>query len=198
MPKIAAPTIAENREQRREALLKAAADLLLRRGTFTVAEVANEVGLSRTAVYEYYGSAPELIADVLVDELAAWSRTLAADTDPTSDPLHRIQAWIRGVLDYVVQGRHALLRSAGEIDLPLELRGPVQDMHRDVIAPLVDALTSAGVEDPAREARYVWGVVDAAIHRIESGECDPAEEVPAVTAFVDRALIPLLARKTSP
>ena len=114
MPKIAAATVAENREQRRDALLLAAATLMQRGGGFTVAEVAREVGLSRSAVYEYYSSAAELIADVLIDELAAWSDSLATATGST--PRERVHAWIHGVLDYVVDGRHALLRSAG---LPL-------------------------------------------------------------------------------
>ena len=77
MPKIAAATVAENRELRRDALLAAAATLMQRGGSFTVAEVAKEVGLSRSAVYEYYRSAAELIADVLVDEMSAWSDVLA-------------------------------------------------------------------------------------------------------------------------
>ena len=72
MPKISAPTIAEHREARRDALLAAAAQLMLSGTPFTVAQVASEVGLSRSAVYEYYASAADLIADVLVDEMALW------------------------------------------------------------------------------------------------------------------------------
>jgi AcrR family transcriptional regulator len=109
VPRIAAATVAENRELRREALLHAAATLMQRGGGFTVAEVAREVGLSRSAVYEYYSSAAELIADVLVDELAAWSTALAESAPQHSTPDARVRAWIHGVLDYVADGRHALL-----------------------------------------------------------------------------------------
>ena len=188
MPKIAAATVAENRELRREALLSAAATLMQRSGTFTVAEVAREVGLSRSAVYEYYSSAAELIADVLVDELSAWSTALGAAAAPGATPRERIHAWIECVLAYVVDGRHALLRAAGSIDLPAERRVEVQALHHDLIAPLLDALVAAGSAAPARDARYVWGVVEVAISRIENGEVSAADEGIALTTFVDAAL----------
>ena len=85
MPKISAPTVAEHREQRRLALHQAATDLILRDGAFTVAEVAAHVGLSRSAVYEYYSCAADLIADVLVDELADWADVLSTATRDVTD-----------------------------------------------------------------------------------------------------------------
>ena len=188
MPKIAAATVAENREQRKEALLAAAAALIQRGGGFTVAEVAKEVGLSRTAVYEYYSSAAELIADVLIDELTAWSTSLADSTDVAASVTDRTHAWITGVLSYAVDGRHALLRSVGTVELPESRRDEVQALHQAVIAPLVDTLVTAGSTDPVRDARFVWGVVDVAINRIESGECEPQQEISAVITFVDGAL----------
>jgi AcrR family transcriptional regulator len=188
MPKIAAATIAENREQRRAALLQAAAMLLQRGGSFTMAEVAGEVGLSRTAVYEYYSSAPELVADVLVEEMTAWSEALAQHAILGTGPDQQVHGWITGVLDYVIAGRHALLRSAGDIELPEGRRSELHAMHQAVIAPLVAALTEAGATDPLREARFVWGAVEAAITRIEAHECDPTIETGALIAFVDGAL----------
>jgi AcrR family transcriptional regulator len=188
VPKIAAATVAENREQRKESLLAAAATLIQRGGGFTVAEVAKEVGLSRTAVYEYYSSAAELIADVLIDELTAWSISLAEQTDVAASVTDRTHAWIIGVLSYAVDGRHALLRSAGAVELPESRRDEVQALHQAVIAPLVDTLSAAGSPEPVRDARFVWGVVDVAINRIESGECEPQQEIDAVIAFVDGAL----------
>ena len=70
MPRIDAPTLAEHREQRRDALLEAATTVMRESGTVTMSAVAERTGLSRTAVYEYYRSSADLIADVLVDELA--------------------------------------------------------------------------------------------------------------------------------
>ena len=189
VPKIAAPTVAENRELRRDALLAAAATLIQRgSGTFTVAEVAHEVGLSRSAVYEYYSSAAELIADVLVDELSAWSASLEVSTNEASDAGQRVHAWIHGILAYVADGRHALLRSAAAIELPPTRRAEVHELHQALIAPLVDALIATGSTDPVRQARYVWGVVEVAIARIEGGEASAADESIPLIAFVDAAL----------
>jgi AcrR family transcriptional regulator len=139
-------------------------------------------------VYEYYSSAAELIADVLVDEFAAWSTALAESAPQHSTPDERVRAWIRGVVDYVADGRHALLRAAGSIELPPERRIEVQDLHQSLIAPLVAALDDAGIPDPDRQARYVWGVVEVGISRIETGEAAPGDEAAALVAFVDGAL----------
>jgi AcrR family transcriptional regulator len=194
VPKIAAATVAENRELRRDALLAAAATLMQRSGTFTVAEVAREVGLSRSAVYEYYSSASELIADVLVDEFTGWCTALSSASSQADSPIDRVHAWIHGVLAYVVDGRHALLRAAGSIELPEDRRAELHSLHQDLIAPLVSALQDAGSTDAVRQARYVWGVVEVAISRIEGEESTPDEEAAALLAFVDGALRATMAR----
>lgn len=184
MPKISAPTVALNREQRRAALLEAAATLILREGTFTVAEVASEVGLSRSAVYEYYSSAADLIADVMVDELADWSADLQAAVDAQDDPASRIRAWVTAVLEYVRDGRHALVRAAGTVELPPTRRAQVQAQHRDLITPLSDAVTDLGLEDPSGVSMLIWGAVDAAITRIESGMTTAERETDLVLDFI--------------
>jgi hypothetical protein len=45
-----------------------------------------------------------------------------------------------------------------------------------------------GSTDPERQARYVWGVVEVAIARIENGETTPDDESAALISFVDAAL----------
>ena len=50
----------------------------------------------------------------------------------------------------------------------------------------------AGSDDCVQQARYVWGVVDVAISRIESGDADPAAETAAVLAFIEGALAHVL------
>lgn len=191
MPKISAPTVAEHREQRRTALLEAAATLILREGNFTVAEVATEVGLSRSAVYEYYRSAADLIADVLVDELGAWSTALVEATTDVEDPMDRIRAWVREVLTYVADGRHALVRAAGAIELPPTRRAQVQAQHRDLIRPLSTAIADLGLADPTSAATYVWGAVDSAITRIEAGTAAAEREVDLVLEFIQGGLLAL-------
>ena len=182
MPRIDAPTLAEHREQRRDALLEAATTVMRESGTVTMSAVAERTGLSRTAVYEYYRSSADLIADVLVDELAAWIDHLAEAIDGITDPRERLVTWIRAALAYVEDGRHALVRAAGDATLPPVRRAQVQTLHRDLAAPVYVALREIGVTDAQRLASYVWGVVEAATRHIESGRAAD-DEVDAAIAF---------------
>lgn len=188
MPRIHASTVAENREQRQAALLEAAAALILREGTFTVAEVAAEVGLSRSAVYEYYGSAADLIADVLLDELTTWRASLEEALEGVDDPVEQIRCWVRSVLAYVGEGRHALVRSAGTIDLPEMRRAEVKAQHRALIEPLTAAIAAQGVPDPAAISMLTWGAVDASITRVEAGLASAEDESARSLAFIEGAL----------
>lgn len=183
--------MALNREQRRAALLEAAASLILREGTFTVAEVASEVGLSRSAVYEYYSSAADLIADVLVDELAEWSADLQAAVEAEDDAASRIRAWVTAVLAYVRDGRHALVRAAGTVDLPPTRRAQVQAQHRDLITPLTVAVGDLGIPDPSAVSMFIWGAVDAAITRIEAGTTTAERETELVLDFIHGGVVRL-------
>jgi AcrR family transcriptional regulator len=182
MPKIVAPTLAEHREQRRDALLEAAASTLRESGTVTMATVAQRTGLSRSAVYEYYRSAADLIADVVVDELTLWIDHLAAAVDGIADPRERLAAWIRESLAYVADGRHALVRAAGDASLPPVRRAQVQSLHRELASPVYVALRELGITDAERIASYVWGVVESATRHIESGRAAD-DEVDAAIAF---------------
>ena len=182
MPRIDAPTLAEHREQRRDALLEAATTVMRESGTVTMSAVAERTGLSRTAVYEYYRSSADLIADVLVDELAAWIDHLAEAIDGIADPRERLVTWIRAALAYVEDGRNALVRAAGDATLPPVRRAQVQTLHRDLAAPVYVALREIGVTDAERIASYVWGVVEAATRHIESGRAAD-DEVDAAIAF---------------
>jgi AcrR family transcriptional regulator len=195
MPKISAATVVEHREQRRTQLLDAAAMLIVRDDTFTMAQVAAEVGLSRSAVYEYYSSAADLIADVLVDELAEWASSLERVTSTVNDPVEQVRAWTTAVLNYAAAGRHALVRAAGAVDLPPSRRVEVQTMHRSLIAPLFAAVAAMGDVDPGQLARYVWGVVDVSIARIEAGECDTDDEIATVLEFVEGGLVRSIAAR---
>ena len=184
VPKISAPSIAEHREARRDALLVAATQLMLSGTPFTVAQVASEVGLSRSAVYEYYAIAADLIADVLVDEMALWVDEISPMVEAESEPLARIETWVRGVLGYVKDGRHVLVKSAGSVELPEARRVQVTSMHRELVAPLVQALTELEVPDIRQYSAFCWGVLDSAIMRVESQGCDAVAEGDAVMVFI--------------
>jgi AcrR family transcriptional regulator len=182
MPKIIASSLAEHRDLRRAALVDAAAELAREGGgaAITMAAVAERAGLSRTAVYEYFRSSADLVADLVLDELAIWAHELATAVDSAaeqtgSDPdadAHadaQVEAWIRAALDYVADGRHALARAVSDVTLPADRRGEVGAMHRLLVDPLVAPLRSTHGEDAERIAMFINGLADAATRRIERG-----------------------------
>jgi hypothetical protein len=57
----------------------------------------------------------------------------------------------------------------------------VQALHRELAAPVHEALTAIGIADADRITTYVWGVVEGATRRIESGRPADVEIEAAVT-----------------
>ncbi|MFY9332097.1 MAG: TetR/AcrR family transcriptional regulator [Candidatus Nanopelagicales bacterium] len=190
MPAIDAPTVAEHRERRRDTLVHITAEIMIESGcrAVTMASVAKRAGLSRTAVYEYYNSAGDIVADVIVDEMHAWCDYLDDATRTIEDPQARIEAWIRSALGYVSDGRHAIVRAAADATLPPVRQAQVHALHRQLAQPLTVALTELNVAAPERTTAFIWSLVDAATRRIEGGRAR-VDEVDAVTAFVLAGII---------
>ena len=61
-------------------------------------------------------------------------------------------------------------------------------MHRELVAPLVQALTELGVVDVRQYSAFCWGVLDCAITRVESQGFDSISEGDAVMAFIKTGL----------
>lgn len=195
MPRIIAPTLAEHRDLRRTALVTAAAELARDGGgqAITMAAVAERAGLSRSAVYEYFRSSADLVADLVLDELAIWAHELATAVEATDAAEAGVEAWVRAALGYVADGRHALAKAVSDVTLPDDRRGEVGAMHQLLVEPLVRALRPSHGDDAERAALFVNGLVDAATRRIERG-VDPQAEVGAVVAFA-RAGLPAIAAR---
>jgi len=184
MPRLIAGSVAENRDLRQSALVSAAQEIAADHGVsaVTVAAVAKRAGLSRSSVYAYFDSAADLLADVIADELDAMCEGLTDAVAEASDPAMVIHRWITFSLDYIADGRHALVRSAGQVDLPPTRRAQIGDLHRQLMNPLVGALAAAGVADAARAAQQVAAVLDVAVRRVEAGG-DARSETAAAISF---------------
>lgn len=110
MPRIGTKTLAQHRDWRRNQLIDAAASIAMESGgaAVTVAAVAQRAGLSRTSVYEYFGSGSELVADLVIDELHSFAQTLNIAVAECRDAQCIITCWIKGALTYIADGRHLL------------------------------------------------------------------------------------------
>jgi AcrR family transcriptional regulator len=185
MPKIQASTLIEHRAMRRDALLAAAVSIALESGgsAVTMGEVAKRAGLSRSSVYEYFESSADLIADVILDELDIWAKTLSTAVEAEPNPQARVSAWIDCAFSYISAGQHRLARSLGAVALPLARVPAVRQAHMRLVQPLINALESGSVPNPLACAMYVNGAIDAATRRIDAG-CDADLEISMTRTFV--------------
>jgi AcrR family transcriptional regulator len=190
MPRIETETLAQHRDWRRNQLIEAAASIALESGgaAVTVAAVAQRAGLSRTSVYEYFGSGSELVADLVIDELGTFAATLNEAVSDCSDPQCIVTCWIKGALEYIADGRHLLAKALNATSMPQSRAQQIGMAHRVLMAPLVKAVEELGVKDTRRALSFIQAITDASTKRIESGH-DAEGEIAYATSFCINGLI---------
>jgi AcrR family transcriptional regulator len=190
MPRIETETLAQHRDWRRNQLIEAAASIALESGgaAITVAAVAQRAGLSRTSVYEYFGSGSELVADLVIDELKTFADTLNLAVSDCADPQCVVSCWIKGALEYIADGRHLLAKALNATSMPQSRSQQIGLAHRALMAPLVQAVEQLGVKDTHRALAFIQAITDASTKRIESGH-DAQEEIAYATTFCINGLI---------
>jgi AcrR family transcriptional regulator len=184
MPRIETETLAEHRDWRRGQLIDAAASIAMESGgaAITVAAVAQRAGLSRTSVYEYFGSGSELVADLVIDELGSFAETLNAAVADCKDAQCVVTCWVKGALTYIADGRHLLAKALNATAMPQSRSQQIGMAHRALMAPLVKAVTDLGIKDAHRALSFIQAITDASTKRIESGH-DAEEEIAYATTF---------------
>ena len=190
MPRIETQTLAEHRDWRRNQLIEAAASIALESGgaAITVAAVAQRAGLSRTSVYEYFGSGSELVADLVIDELQSFGHTLNIAVADCVDAQCIVTCWVRGALTYIADGRHLLAKALNATAMPQSRAQQIGMAHRALMAPLMKAVTDLGVKDSQRALSFIQAITDASTKRIESGH-DAENEIAYATAFCINGLM---------
>ena len=190
MPRIETETLAEHRDWRRNQLIDAAASIAMESGgaSITVAAVAQRAGLSRTSVYEYFGSGSELVADLVIDELKSFAQTLNAAVADCADAQCVVTCWVKGALTYIADGRHLLAKALNATAMPQSRSQQIGMAHRALMAPLVKVVTELGVKDSQRALSFIQAITDASTKRIESGH-DAEEEIAYATTFCINGLI---------
>jgi AcrR family transcriptional regulator len=184
MPRIETETLAEHRDWRRNQLIEAAASIAMESGgaAITVAAVAQRAGLSRTSVYEYFGSGSELVADLVIDELGSFAQILNTAVVDCTDAHCVVTCWVKGALTYIADGRHLLAKALNATAMPQSRNQQIGMAHRALMAPLVRAVTDLGIKDAHRALSFIQAITDASTKRIESGH-DAEEEIAYATTF---------------
>lgn len=191
MPRITAPTVAEHRSRQRSALIAAAREELLLNGAAAVtpAAVGKRAGLARSSVYEYFASAPELLAEIAVIALHEWADELDAALETAGPGLARLEAYIRITLQMVAEGKHALAGALAGTALPDEKRAEFAALHVALLRPVRQAVDELALDEPEVRVQLLQGVVDAATRQVEAGR-DPETVTRAAVEFVRSGLAP--------
>ena len=170
-PKIQAATIVEQRAMRQRQLIDAALAIALESGaaSITVGAVAQRAGLARSSIYEYFSSSADLIADLVIEELALYQKRLSHAVIGTQDPYQHIELWIAEALQYVVDGRHMLVKSLNAATIPEFRRDEISQGHRNLMTTISAPLQEIGLTDIRGAMSYLQNTIEAASVRIESG-----------------------------
>ncbi|MCZ2402856.1 TetR/AcrR family transcriptional regulator [Paenarthrobacter sp. Z7-10] len=102
MPRIAAPTNAEQRELTQRKILEAFGDLLFTHGLpgLTMTDVARQAGVGRTAVYNYFADLEQLLVAYAFDETGRFLSELKTDLAGLGNPVDRLALYVRAqILD---------------------------------------------------------------------------------------------------
>lgn len=174
MPRINAATVAEHHAQQRLALVRAARELLeggdAEAVTFT--SVARATGLARNSLYKYFPGRPELLAAVVEDAMPRWTDAIRAGMSAAGTPEEKIAAYVSSQLELVRGGEHRIAQALTGVQDAVVVRESAVRAHRELLTPLIGALTELGEEDPRRTALLLQGIVNAATTAIENGD-DP-------------------------
>lgn len=170
-PKIQEATIQAQRQMRQRQLMDAALSLAMEDGvdSVTVSAVAKRAGLSRSSIYEYFASSADLIADLVMEELSYYNERLRKAVYDVNDPYEYISLWIEEALQYVVDGRHLLVKSLNTVTTPNYRKSDIAQGHRDLMGTIIKPLDEIGLPDVKLGLSYIQNTIDAASVRIESG-----------------------------
>ena len=189
---------ADEREQRRQAVVDAAFAELLDHGyeKLTMLGVATRAGASKETLYSWYGSRDGLFAALIEDNADASAERVATALASDADPRATLIGYARGLLALLTSARsvalnRAAMTSAGLAEILLR-----SGRHR--VGPIVEAYLARldeegflAIDDPAAAFSMLYGLVvqDTQI-RVLLGEPPPTPDEIAAHAeiAVDRFL----------
>jgi AcrR family transcriptional regulator len=191
MPKISAPTVAEHRSRQREALLRAATDILVTQGigAVTPAAVGAAAGLARPSVYQYFSSGGAIIAAVIEDVFPRANQILADSLTAAVTPHERLDTYIRETLRLAAEGYHRPASALAGATLPPECLARLSDLHREQAAPFIQVLSDLGVPDLRVTGPLLAGIIEVGMTMVESGQ-SLATVTERTTTLIHAAITP--------
>jgi AcrR family transcriptional regulator len=148
-------TPASIRDERQDAILDAAQQIIAERGidAVSMAELAAATGLSRPAIYQYFASREHVLAELVINEMADLSNAIDEHISNFQDPMERIRIWIHYTLAHLAE----------------ESRGMINAMHGHFMMALLSPVRELGVKDVTATCHLIYATVAAAAKRIDEG-----------------------------
>ncbi|MHC9879013.1 TetR/AcrR family transcriptional regulator [Corynebacterium diphtheriae] len=162
----------ESPEQRRTAIL-ATAERILRSGSpLTLGKVAQEVGISRTALYRYVSGIDEIIETLATKDFPHWLTSLRSAMAAAPTPKQRALCW---AIESIKLGRetdHAWLATLSSLNLSENCRNAIASEHSKIDQLLRVELAQLGTPHIELTVATVRTVVMTAIQTPSSTEAD--------------------------
>jgi AcrR family transcriptional regulator len=181
------------REQRRQAILGAARELLLQRGygELTMERVARAAGVSKALVYDHFGHRREVYLAILADEQVRMVQRLAPAL-AGGDRAGRVRSSVRAFLELVAEygdGYAELFRNpvAHDPELAVEL-ARVRESVADMVASVIAGDVGVPVEQVKLPAYAVVGAMEAAADRLTRLPASRRPPIDATTAVLSRLI----------
>jgi len=179
------------------AVLRAAIDLFNRKGydATSIGDVAEELGVTKSAVYHHVASKDALLAEALDEALDELEAVVAAAVTADGSAYERLQDVVRRSVEVLVDHQPAvtlLLRVHG--NSPTELAALERRRRIDAqLAALVGQSAAEGALradlDPDVVSRLLFGMVNSLVEWYRpSGPVDVAQVADAVTAIAFEGL----------
>jgi AcrR family transcriptional regulator len=161
------------RRELRQKILKAARELLVKRGydAVTMREIAKRIEYSATALYKHFADKDELVRELVRDDFTAFAQRFVEQVASTGDPVERMARAGLVYLGFAEQyPEHYRLMFMTELPPVPPEAGERDDPARNAyifLRDLVDALLSAGylreeLTDVDLVAQTVWACVHGA------------------------------------
>lgn len=146
MPKIIGASLHEHREQTRLRLFDALSRLMAEQGfdAITLAQIAAEAGVGRTAVYNHFADKESLLLGFITHETEQYAVTLQKALDDIDDPVERLRVYVRQQVE-LASSHH--VTPGPELRTVLS-RGTQQRMreHVVVVERILRGILTAGIE----------------------------------------------------
>jgi AcrR family transcriptional regulator len=171
VPRISASTVVEHHALQRRALLDATRALLAETGEMpSMGTVARRAGLARTSLYQYFGSADELLAAVVGDVFPEWADRVLQHVASATEPGEQVWKYIEINLELFAGSEQSVAQALTRVVEPRVLQGPMEAFHAQLQIPLRGALVAFGEPEPDAVAEHIDALIVQASRELETAD----------------------------